>query len=73
MALILRSDAALANEIKESYCNVIITDFQPTCENLAQHFAQLLTDRLPDHLSLHSIKLYETPSSYVEWVAGDNL
>ncbi len=72
-ALILRSDAALANEIKESYCNVIITDFQPTCENLAQHFAQLLTDRLPDHLSLHSIKLYETPSSYVEWVAGDNL
>ncbi|MHC1778961.1 MAG: 6-pyruvoyl tetrahydropterin synthase family protein [Bacteroidales bacterium] len=72
-ALILRSDAALANEIKQSYCNVIITDFQPTCENLAQHFAQLLIDRLPDHLSLHSIKLYETPSSFVEWVAGDNL
>lgn len=72
-ALILRSDAALANEIMDNYCNVIITDFQPTCENLAQHFAKLLKERLPEHLSLHSIKLYETPSSFVEWVAEDNL
>ncbi len=71
-ALILRSDAALAHEIKQSYCNVIITDFQPTCENLAQHFASLLKTHLPEHLTLHSIKLYETPSSFVEWVAGDN-
>ena len=72
-ALILRSDAALAGEIAQTYCNVVITEFQPTCENLAQHFATLLKARLPEHLTLHSIKLYETPSSFVEWVAADNL
>ncbi len=72
-ALILRRDAVLANEIAHTYCNVMITDFQPTCENLAQHFAMLIKTHLPDHLTLQSIKLYETPSSFVEWVAEDNL
>ncbi|MDP3452293.1 MAG: 6-carboxytetrahydropterin synthase [Bacteroidales bacterium] len=71
-ALILRKDAKLATEIERDYCNVIITDFQPTCENLAIYFADIIKNRLPDHLKLSGLKLYETPTSFVEWVADDN-
>ncbi len=72
-ALILRDDAKLAKELSETYCSVIITPFQPTCENLAIHFAQLILEELPSYLHLHGLKLYETPSSFVEWLAEDNL
>ncbi|MEN6618883.1 MAG: 6-carboxytetrahydropterin synthase [Rikenellaceae bacterium] len=71
-ALILRKDAKLVNEIMEAYQNVIIVDFQPTCENLAIYFAGLLKDSLPEELELQSIKLFETPNSFVEWIAEDN-
>ncbi len=71
-ALILRSDALLAKEITETYCNVVITEFQPTCENLTLHFAQLIRQELPPHLTLQNVKLYETPTSFVEWTADDN-
>lgn len=71
-ALILRSDAKLVNEIQSAYQNVMVVDFQPTCENLTVYFASLLQKNLPEELELQSIKLYETPTSYVEWVAEDN-
>jgi 6-pyruvoyltetrahydropterin/6-carboxytetrahydropterin synthase len=71
-ALILRKDAALAEEIKEAYKNVVIVDFQPTCENLASYIAETLKGLLDNNLDLYSIKLYETPVSFVEWVADDN-
>ncbi len=71
-ALILREDSSLAKEISESYCNVIITPFQPTCENLAIHFADIIRENLPKNITLQSIKLYETATSYVEWVKEDN-
>jgi 6-pyruvoyltetrahydropterin/6-carboxytetrahydropterin synthase len=71
-ALLLRSDAPLKEEIASAYQNVIILDFQPTCENLAVYFAGLLKPNLPEGTELHSIKLYETPTSYVEWLASEN-
>ncbi len=72
-ALILREGAPLAEELGEVYKNVIIVNFQPTCENLAIHFASLLKENLPEGCDLFGIKLYETPTSYVEWIAGENL
>lgn len=72
-ALIMRRGTALSREIAETYGNVIITDFQPTCENLAGHFAQLIEAELPENAQLHSIKLYETATSYVEWMKEDNI
>lgn len=72
-ALILREDAKLAKELSNSYSNVIITPFQPTCENLVIYFAQLITTEMPSYLNLYSLKLYETPTSFVEWFAQDNL
>ena len=71
-ALLLRSAAPVKEEISAAYQNVIILDFQPTCENLAIYFAGLLKDNLPDGTTLHSIKLYETPTSFVEWLASEN-
>lgn len=71
-ALILRRDAKLVNEIMDAYQNVVVVDFQPTCENLTIYFAGLLQGNLPEELELQSIKLFETPTSFVEWVAEDN-
>lgn len=71
-ALILRKDAKLVNELADAYQNVIVVDFQPTCENLTIYFAKLLQDNLAGELKLQSIKLFETPTSFVEWVADDN-
>ena len=71
-ALILRNDSALATEIAEAYSNVVIVDFQPTCENLATYFAHTVAKKLPAEIKLHSVRLYETPTSYVEWLAEEN-
>lgn len=46
--------------------------FQPTCENLVAYFADIIQPKLPEHISLHSIRLYETPTSWGEWFAEDN-
>lgn len=46
--------------------------FQPTCENLTIYIANIIRSKLPDSVSLYSIRLYETPTSYAEWFAGDN-
>ncbi len=51
---------------------LIIVPFQPTCELLLVHFAQLIKAQLPTHIKLHSLFLRETPSSYAEWFAEDN-
>ncbi len=71
-SLLLRKDSKLLSDINEAYENVLAVDFQPTCENLTIYFASLLNNNLPANVKLHSIKLYETPTSYVEWVAEDN-
>ena len=44
----------------------IITDFQPTTENLLLHFSQLLQPHLPKGAKLYSMRLHETETSYAE-------
>ena len=51
---------------------VIFTVFQPTSENMVDEFARIIANKLPDHLKLYSIRLYETANSYAEWHATDN-
>ncbi|MFA5712776.1 MAG: 6-carboxytetrahydropterin synthase [Bacteroidales bacterium] len=72
-ALVLQKGASLAKELASQYNNVIELPFQPTCENLTLHFVEIIKEKLPHPLTLQSIKLHETASSYVEWVAQDNL
>lgn len=52
---------------------LVKTSYNPTCENMLIDFAQKLTDGLPESVSLHSLKLYETSSSFAEWYASDQI
>lgn len=58
--------------MKKMFGNVVIVDYQPTCENLVADIASRLIPLLPDGTELHNLKLYETASSYAEWFASDN-
>ncbi len=74
-ALVMRRDTA--EMLKDSSGNVlfhrlIVTDFQPTTENLVTEFARRLQEKLPQHVKLHSLRLRETMTSYAEWFAQDN-
>ncbi len=51
---------------------LILLPFQPTCELLLAHYAELIKADLPSHIQLHSIMLRETPTSYAEWFSEDN-
>ncbi|MDD3741742.1 MAG: 6-carboxytetrahydropterin synthase QueD [Bacteroidales bacterium] len=48
-----------------------ILDFQPTAENMVIHFAKIIKSLLPAGIELHSLKLFETASSFAEWYAED--
>ena len=52
--------------------NTVLVDYQPTCENLVSDFAERISSRLPEGIKLHSLKLYETATSFAEWFAADN-
>ncbi|WMJ73653.1 6-carboxytetrahydropterin synthase [Cytophagaceae bacterium ABcell3] len=46
--------------------------FQPTCENLIGYIAKVVQEHLPEEVVLKSLKLYETETSYAEWLIEDN-
>ena len=58
--------------LKSVFANIVETDYQPTCENMLSDFAVRLRDRLPQGVMLHSLRMYETATSYAEWYAEDN-
>ncbi len=73
-ALVLRStaDEGLRRLLSEQFDNLILVDYQPTCENMLEDFARRIMARLPEGVTLHSLRLHETASSYAEWFAEDN-
>jgi 6-pyruvoyltetrahydropterin/6-carboxytetrahydropterin synthase len=73
-AVVLNMESVDPNldNIRQLFDKRYIVDFQPTCENLVVDFARRIARRLPANISLHSLKLYETASSYAEWYASDN-
>jgi 6-pyruvoyltetrahydropterin/6-carboxytetrahydropterin synthase len=46
-------------------------DYQPTCENMVIDFAQRIKAKLPQGVTLFSVKLHETATSFAEWYAAD--
>ena len=74
-ALVLNSKTSkkLANELANSFDNVVFVDYQPTSENMLLDFASSIQNELPVHVKLHSMKLCETATSYAEWFASDNI
>ncbi|WP_462317889.1 6-pyruvoyl trahydropterin synthase family protein [Marinilabilia sp.] len=49
-----------------------VMPYQPTCENLLVDFSERISFRLPEGVSLFSLKLHETGNSFAEWYASDN-
>ncbi|MCM4164055.1 MULTISPECIES: 6-carboxytetrahydropterin synthase [unclassified Arenibacter] len=62
----------LAQELMDRGHNVILANYQPTSENMVLDFADKIKARLPKNISLHSLKLQETDTSFAEWYASDN-
>ena len=73
-ALVISDDADSKglSKISQMFDKLMIVDFQPTCENLLIHIVKKIKPLLPERLSLHSVKLCETATSYAEWFASDN-
>ena len=63
----------LANELMTRGHHVILVDYQPTSENMVVDFSQRIINRLPEGITLFSLKLQETDSSFAEWYASDNM
>jgi 6-pyruvoyltetrahydropterin/6-carboxytetrahydropterin synthase len=62
----------VANNLGHRFSKIILTDYQPTCENMLADFAERLLGALPEDIELHSLRLHETATSYAEWYASDN-
>ncbi len=62
----------LAKELKDRGHNVLLVDYQPTSEMMVIDFAKKIKGRLPSTITLHSLKLQETATSFAEWFASDN-
>lgn len=62
----------LAKELKDRGHNVLLVDYQPTSEMMVIDFAKKIKKYLPEHITLHSLKLQETETSFAEWYASDN-
>lgn len=73
-ALILREDTdpELVTVLQQLNHKLVLTPWQPTCENMLIDFKNKLQTTLPKSIELHSLKLWETENSFAEWHAADN-
>lgn len=74
-ALVLNVDAPYVKSdlLTTEFEKVFTVPFQPTCENLMLYFMRKLQPRIPERLTLVSVVLRETPTSFAEWRLEDNL
>ncbi|MCX6278226.1 MAG: 6-carboxytetrahydropterin synthase [Bacteroidetes bacterium] len=56
----------------EPFSNVLLVPYQPTSENILIDFAERIRKLLPPAITLFSLRLRETATSYAEWFAQDN-
>jgi 6-pyruvoyltetrahydropterin/6-carboxytetrahydropterin synthase len=58
--------------LHQMFGNIIVVDYQPTCENLIVDFAERISQFIPAGVKLHNLRLYETARSFAEWFASEN-
>ena len=58
--------------VEQMFDKFYVVEYQPTCENLVIDMAERIRTRLPAYVSLFSLRLVETATSYAEWFAEDN-
>lgn len=73
-ALLIYKKSDLIDVVKKSalFDKLKTVDYQPTCENLVIDIVQRIKEKLSTDITLHSVKLYETATSYAEWYQDDN-
>jgi len=71
-ALMLRQGTKMDEALKDVHTKVMRVSYQPTCENMVIHMAEILNGKLPKSVKLHSLRLHETATSFAEWHASDN-
>ena len=59
-------------DLSGRFHRVVLTDYQPTTENLLSDVAERLLGALPEDVELCKLKLHETATSFGEWYASDN-
>jgi 6-pyruvoyltetrahydropterin/6-carboxytetrahydropterin synthase len=72
-ALVLPEDHTYQVKNDDPHLNIVLVNYQPTCEMLLLDFKQRIQSHLPENVALHSLRLRETSTSYAEWYADDNL
>ena len=73
-SVVISSQASqpVIERVEQMFEKFYVVDYQPTCENLVLDMAERIRTRLPSHVSLFSLRLVETATSYAEWFAADN-
>lgn len=73
-ALLISRNAQIEglDQVSQMTDKLRIVNYQPTCENILIDIVKKIKEALPENVSLHSVKLCETATSYAEWFASDN-
>ncbi len=66
-----KADFNITENENQMFERFIKTPYQPTCENMTKDFAKIIQKELPENVKLHSVRLYETETSFAEWFADD--
>jgi 6-pyruvoyltetrahydropterin/6-carboxytetrahydropterin synthase len=67
-----KSEGETLEAVRALYEKVHVFDFQPTCENLVLYIVEIIKNNLPTGVELCAVKLYETATSFAEWISSDN-
>jgi 6-pyruvoyltetrahydropterin/6-carboxytetrahydropterin synthase len=65
-SLVLKRNSPLHQLLRDANINLIVVDYQPTCENLLSDFAGTIQKALPAGVSLSQLRLYESATAYAE-------
>lgn len=68
--LLLSKDYLSQNPGIHTQENLVIWNAEPTAENLLLYIHDVICEKLPNHVNLAKLKLYETKDSYAELING---
>lgn len=72
LVLNANSPHAKIQGLADNFERLILTDYQPSCENLLIDILGRIKTDLPSNVELCNVRLEETPTSYAEWFKEDN-
>lgn len=65
------SPPKLVEMLRQFRHKLVLTAYQPTCENMLLDFSTRLRSVMLLNMQLFSLKLWETQNSFAEWYASD--